>query len=793
MTPVLWGPILKKYTWEVEMGGSGFAVVGLSLRYGLRGSLRRFVVGLSMSGVVALCLAVVPAQAQTEPKLPDLTGIVKDADWALILGKALFWDQAAGSDGMACASCHFSAGADSRIVNQLSPGFLVQPDPDLSFGAIEASFPFSLGDTAAGNPADSNYELEFLDFPFHQLAVPTDRNSAIDITTNDRVSSAGAFAHVFQKLGKKKQDVCGDASADVFHAGGLAARQVEPRNTPTVINAAFNERQFWDGRANRIFNGVNVFGRRDIANDPAARIVVLEGKKPSLVAFEVDDSSLASQAVGPPLSALEMSCDTRNFYDLAKKLLYGNYTPLGKQEVHQFDSLFGTNGPFGDLREAGGKGLSVKYKTMIRNAFDEKFWAANHSYEITPDGQLNKNKHGYTQMELNFSLFWGISIMLYEATLVTVGDEAQSDFDACAPVNPTGGGPAVCTDDLLAFSAQELQGFEVFTGFGPGGGRCTACHGGLLQSDAIVEAGDDILGVDRVNFAATAANIDGPETPALEDNGFHNIGVRPTTEDMGVGGLDPYGDPLSTSRMLIAETAGVAVSDPTGITTCAELVPAGFGVPPPLAGCGPADALPDLTSPLHRVVVDGAVKTPILRNVALTPPYFHYGGYASLELVIEFYNRGGSRRDMAVVGPNPAFTGDTSGTGPLGNLSNPVAFDIDFLLDFGRNADENVQPLNLLPGQVDALVAFLKTLTDERVRCDAAPFDHPELHLPNGHVGVDGDGDGKADDIVAIVPPVGEAGYDPAPEGDPTASLCLPNEGNLFAVGIRNRLTTPSP
>jgi hypothetical protein len=37
------------------------------------------------------------------------------------LGKALFWDMAVGSDGQACASCHFHAGVDNRSKNQLSP------------------------------------------------------------------------------------------------------------------------------------------------------------------------------------------------------------------------------------------------------------------------------------------------------------------------------------------------------------------------------------------------------------------------------------------------------------------------------------------------------------------------------------------------------------------------------------------------------------------------------------------------------------------------------------------------
>jgi hypothetical protein len=33
------------------------------------------------------------------------------------------------------------------------------------------------------------------------------------------------------------------------------------------------------------------------------------------------------------------------------------------------------------------------------------------------------------------------------------------------------------------------------------------------------------------------------------------------------------------------------------------------------------------------------------------------------------------------------------------------------------------------------LIAFLKSLTDERVRYQKAPFDHPEVIVPNGHKG----------------------------------------------------------
>ena len=66
------------------------------------------------------------------PAVPGIENFIRDNKAAIVLGKALFWEQQIGSDGMACASCHFHAGADSRLKNQLSPG-LSQVPPDLTF------------------------------------------------------------------------------------------------------------------------------------------------------------------------------------------------------------------------------------------------------------------------------------------------------------------------------------------------------------------------------------------------------------------------------------------------------------------------------------------------------------------------------------------------------------------------------------------------------------------------------------------------------------------------------------
>ncbi len=83
-----------------------------------------------------------------------------------------------------------------------------------------------------------------------------------------------------------------------------------------------------------------------------------------------------------------------------------------------------------------------------------------------------------------------------------------------------------------------------------------------------------------------------------------------------------------------------------------------------------------------------------LRNIELAGPYFHSGGQATLEQVIDFYARGG---------------------------------------DFANNA---LRAFNATPAQKAALVAFLKALTDDRVRFERAPFDHPELCVPIGQAEV---------------------------------------------------------
>ena len=118
---------------------------------------------LALSDAVQAQVTVEPAptpqslKGVPRPEPSNLGEFVLNKSEAIALGKALFWDMQVGSDGKtACASCHFSAGADSRGKNQLSPGLnrmasLTSPNPDTTF---------QLGGV--------NYQFKLDDFPFHK-------------------------------------------------------------------------------------------------------------------------------------------------------------------------------------------------------------------------------------------------------------------------------------------------------------------------------------------------------------------------------------------------------------------------------------------------------------------------------------------------------------------------------------------------------------------------------------------------------------------------------------------------
>ncbi|MGF1731349.1 cytochrome c peroxidase [Photobacterium kasasachensis] len=601
------------------------------------------------------------------PPVPGIEEYIKDYDAAIKLGKAFFWDMQTGSQGQSCGSCHFSAGADIRAKNQISPGVLstiVENQDKFNYDGYP--------ELPSGGKGGPNYTLTKDDYPLYQLEDNRDRDSNVVYETDDVVSSQGVSFAKFKDLegnhyGSEFEDGkerCENLT-DIFHVNNLNTRRVEPRNTPTVINAVYNFRNFWDGRANNIFNGVDPFG----PHNEDAYVLYYDRKHGKTVPKKTHliNSSLASQAVGPPGSNFEMTCDGKPFKAMAKKLL--RLKPLGLQEVHPNDSALGY------LSAYPAKGLKTDYRTLIRDAFHEEFW-------MSP----RHDEDGYTQIEHNFSLFWGLAIQMYESTLVSLG---HSKFEKGEDLTPL-----------------ELQGAQIFSSFGgPNAGRCIGCHGGPAFSQATL----------HLTGNTDAVITQGPVGPtfaqAVRDRGFMNIGVRPTVDDLGLGGLSNFGYPLSFTRQA-----------QNGETPDGELI------------SGPVD-------PSARTAIDGAFKIPLLHNIELTGPFMHNGSLATLEEVIDFYFRGGNRRKD----PNNPI-GDTSGHN--GTASNLVF---------------NLGPLpHLNDDHKKALVAFLKSLTDERVRWEKAPFDRPQLFIPVGHIGdeysVQDDGTGKAEVQWVEIPSVGKEG-----------------------------------
>lgn len=176
-----------------------------------------------------------------------------------------------------------------------------------------------------------------------------------------------------------------------------------------------------------------------------------------------------------------------------------------------------------------------------------------------------------------------------------------------------------------ALTETEQQGFRVFAGKG----RCTLCH------------------------------LVGEQHALLADGQFHATGVAFTR---AVG-----------STFVVPLAPGVQ-------TVLADADLAAFAVPAP----------PDLGR--FEITLDPgdryAFKTPSLRNVARTAPYMHDGSLATLEDVVDFYEKGG---------------GDLSGKSSL------------------------LMALSLLPNERRALVAFLRSLDGEGLAALTANSRQPVL------------------------------------------------------------------
>ena len=185
--------------------------------------------------------------------------------------------------------------------------------------------------------------------------------------------------------------------------------------------------------------------------------------------------------------------------------------------------------------------------------------------------------------------------------------------------------------------------------------------------------------VDPELTLATYRGVEGTTEydPLGPDSGFFPTGVEPIANDPGLGGTDGFGTLLSATVRNRPEMAKW---------------------------------------------MRGFFKTPSLRNVELTGPYFHNGSKTTLEDIVHFYTSGGDYPNIVL------------------------------------------QPWGPNPYELVAMPAFMKALTDDRVRFERAPFDHPELCVSTGHAETRGqpvpdtNAPGSAADRWASIPAVGARG-----------------------------------
>ena len=171
--------------------------------------------------------------------------------------------------------------------------------------------------------------------------------------------------------------------------------------------------------------------------------------------------------------------------------------------------------------------------------------------------------------------------------------------------------------DKQALDAKAQRGFQLFNGKA----NCSSCHS-ITRNHAL-----------------------------FTDNNNHNTGI---------GYAEAMGKTDKTQRVQVAPGVYVEVAA-TVITAVTETKPNDLG------------RYEVTQKPEDR----WKYKTPSLRNVSLTAPYMHNGTFATLQQVVEFYNRGGIANE---------------------------------------NLDPLIKPLNLTALEIANLTAFLESLTGDNVK-----------------------------------------------------------------------------
>lgn len=365
-------------------------------------------------------------------------------------------------------------------------------------------------------------------------------------------------------------------------------RQITARNSPTIINSGFSDRLFHDGRAESTFNGFSIFGDRDHREviyrsqpltDSGGRLRLDDDELPLYgspvpVRIALTKAALASQAVGPIVNDVEMSYTGRTFPHVACRMLDKNI--LEFQHVSPMDSHLGQLVQRYEHVEAAssgekcGRGIKLTYRELIQKAFRREWWdvatreydkiaeVANQSeadredykdqirnrvpLELVSNGfagaeHADETVYQGTLMQANFPLYWGLSIMMYESSLVSndapfddmmrgqsaLVERRWQEVKHIVGTVRLDRSPSFVAPESVTGSAVFQHGFRTFMRSG-----CIECHEGPLFSeisDRLPE--DEIHGINALLTRTLLTNSRGDaiaiEKAAEHETLIHNV------------------------------------------------------------------------------------------------------------------------------------------------------------------------------------------------------------------------------------------------------------------------------
>jgi cytochrome c peroxidase len=615
--------------------------------------------------------------------------IVADQKALVALGKALFWEQRAGSDGQtACATCHHSGGADGRAIS--TPGTPRQQGDNWLRGSAGVAVRSIEQDPASRPPrAPVGPETD---------VEPSGPRGSLTVEQVTRRPTQGSGASVDQQ---RLDEVPIGCTVN----GDTNTRQVTCKNAPTVYGATLFDTLFHDGRATSPFRGYDHNERDNADTIGLFRHINGAAKK---VILRIPYATAAAQATLPVLNPVEMSWHNRTRVDLARKLY--DAPALKLQQVSPKDPV---------LAPLLSNGALPTYRALIQRAFKSEWTSA------APSGVKD-----YTVIETNFLIFWGLAIQAYEETLIS----DQSPFDRYL-----GGIVHHRAGPVPGFGEQELAGLFAFLEHG-----CMDCHALPETSTAThshlrgplteFEGPDDLWSTDDPTTAPEntfRAWLDNPNKELDErveemnipprlgapkvaskaiprhvvtyNAGYYNVGAATECENSGQGEGFFAGQPWLG-----------AMTKPVGFTPYADL-----------ADCKARNVRtdrPDLTTPADweqdQTWIMGAYKTPMLRDLGLTGPYYSpkelitSGGMGAPASALG----AGSRRDhiRLAVAAYKVFPGS----------QNPHLHPAIKEMLFSPLSEEDI----------DRITTFLMSLHDPRVDNHQGPFCAPSIALPKSLV-----------------------------------------------------------